>query len=289
MRCRRNIGLRRCKVYLCLFKGNSRLLYVGGCVTAFCKSRIVGILCVCQFALRLLQCHCGFLRLFGISTILFNGCVVRNLCGFHAIHRIFHRGISLGHSCATSLYGFIVGNLCLFKVKLCRLRLCLCFCEFFHIHSRLTYNISDGSHRLDVLCHRFCECFGGYVDKLGGIHILLELVGCDACLGSSRKDIIGIGSTFSCHIHKGFSCGNGGGRYGCKGSGNCSGSSFTNSTECFKLALGIVCLLSCVLHLVAHIVGFFACVIHTFASAFKGIGILLQFALHLIERCFCVI
>ena len=209
LRCRSNIGLCRCEVDLCLLKSNSRLLYISGCITAFRKSRVVSILCVCQFALRLLKCHRSFLRLFGISAILFNGCVVGNLCGFNAIHSIFHRSISLGNGCTTSLYGFIVGNLCLFKVKLCRLRLCLCFCEFFHIHRGFASNIGNGSHRFDVLSHRFCECFGRYVNKLGGIHILLELVGCDTRLSSGCNDTIGIGGTFGRHIHKGFSCSNG--------------------------------------------------------------------------------
>ena len=272
-----------------LLKGDSRLLNRSGSLTAFRKSRVVGLLCRGEFVLRLFKGKGSLLSLLGIRTVLFNGGVVRKLCRFNTEHCIFNRTVCFLGSISAFLESFVIGDLGFLKVKLCSLCFGFSLGEFIHIHRSFTDNIGNRSHRFDVFRHGLCERFGRDVHKFGGIHILLELIGCDACLRCGGENTVSVSSTLGCHIHKGFSGSHGGSGNGSEGSGYNGCGCLTSRTKPLEGGTGFIGFLGCIVDFLTKLIGCFACILHTLAGVFDGIVIALKLTFHTVEGSFSII
>ena len=144
-------------------------------------------------------------------------------------------------------------------------------------------------HGLDLLCHGLGEGFCRNIHQLGGIHILLELIRCNARHGGFGEDGVSVGRTFHGHVYQCLSRSNSGGRNGGEGRSYGNARSLADSAQLLKLVPGIIALFASVLNLVTEVIGLLFRIVELSGGSVQGIIVLLKFPLHVIEGGFSVV
>ena len=140
-----------------------------------------------------------------------------------------------------------------------------------------------------MLCHGLGEGFCRNIHQFGGIHILLELIRCNARHSGLREDGVSVGRAFHGHVNQCLSCGNSGGRNGGEGRSYGNARSLADSTQLLKLVPGIIALLASVLNLVTEVIGLFFRIVELSGGSVQGIIVLLKLPLHVIEGGFGIV